>query len=127
MILTNHYLSLYFLHNKASLTVQSIALCSQLALDPLFSAMVHVQSYRVELSQDLQLISVLVQAAIFIEQDLYGMRHITDCPIEGQLQPKLGEPRCPHQVRSAQRTLEFKLLVKAHGLCFIHFSPCHGN
>ena len=39
----------------------------------------------------LQLISVLVQAAVFIEQDLYGMRHITDCPIEGQLQPKLGE------------------------------------
>ena len=85
------HLSLYFLHNKASLTVQSIALCSQLALDPLFSAMVHVQSYRVELTQYLQLISVLVQAAVFIEQDLYGMRHITDCPIEGQLQPKLGE------------------------------------
>ena len=53
--------------------------------------MVHVQSYRVELTQYLQLISVLVQAAIFIKQDLYGMRHITDCPIEGQLQPKLGE------------------------------------
>ena len=54
--------------------------------------MVHVQSYRVELTQYLQLISVLVQASIFIEQErLYGMRHITDCPIEGQLQPKLGE------------------------------------
>ena len=50
--------------------------------------MVHVQSYRVELTQYLQLISVLVQAAIFIEQDLHGMRHITDCPIDGQ---KLGE------------------------------------
>ena len=83
MILTNHYLSLYFLHNKASLTVQSIALCSQLALDPLFSAMVHVQSYRVELTQYLQLISVLVQAAIFIEQDLYGVSPAHQCTCAG--------------------------------------------